>query len=69
MPNHFHGIIIIHDVVGATLVVAQNQQAITQPQPAGTRPAPTLGEIIGAFKSITTLAYIRGVDELGWPQF
>ncbi len=68
MPNHFHGIIIMHDV-GATLVVAQNQQTITQPQRAGTRPAPTLADIIGAFKSITTLAYIRGVDKLGWPQF
>jgi hypothetical protein len=28
---------------------------------AGTRPAPTLGEITGAFKSITTNEYIRSV--------
>jgi hypothetical protein len=57
MPNHFHGIVVIHNV-GATLVVAQTQRA-------GTRPAPTLGNMIGAFKSITTHAYIQGVDELG----
>ena len=53
MPNHFHGIIVI---VGA-----------------GTRPAPTenstLGDIIGAFKSITTHEYILGVDNKNCPQF
>ena len=28
-----------------------------------------LGEIVGAFKSITTNAYIRGVKQNGWPPF
>jgi REP element-mobilizing transposase RayT len=28
-----------------------------------------LGDIVGAFKSITTHEYIRGVRELGWPSF
>jgi putative transposase len=41
MPNHIHGIFI----VGATLAVAQNHGA-------GARPAPTVGEIVGAFKSL-----------------
>lgn len=40
---------------------------------AGTRPAPTslvaLGDVIGAFKSITTHAYIQGVHHYGWPAF
>ncbi len=40
---------------------------------ATTRVAPTknvaLGEIVGAFKSLTTNAYIRGVRELGWKPF
>ncbi len=40
---------------------------------ATTRVAPTknvaLGEIVGAFKSLTTNAYIRGVRELGWQPF
>ena len=53
MPNHFHGIIVI---VGATLVVAQESN-------------PTLGNIIGAFKSITTHKYIKGVDNKNWAQF
>jgi len=29
----------------------------------------SLGEMIGAFKSITTNAYIHGVREKGWPPF
>ena len=32
-------------------------------------PAPTLGDIVGAFKSRTTNAYIRGVRTQGWPPF
>jgi REP element-mobilizing transposase RayT len=36
---------------------------------ATTRVAPTLGDIVGAFKSITTVAYIRGVRQRGWLPF
>ena len=37
---------------------------------ATTRVAPvTIGLIIDAFKSITTVKYIRGVKTLGWPPF
>ncbi|MEP7134995.1 MAG: transposase [Chloroflexota bacterium] len=53
MPNHFHGIIVF---VRATLVVAREN-------------APTLGDIVGAFKSITTHAYIQGVDNQHWSRF
>jgi REP element-mobilizing transposase RayT len=50
MPNHIHGILIVEadrsaENVGATLAVAQNNGA-------GARPAPTVGEIVGAFKSL-----------------
>ena len=50
MPNHIHGILIVGadrsaENVGATLAVAQNNGA-------GARPAPTVGEIVGAFKSL-----------------
>ena len=64
MPNHFHGIIKIirtlnnvSDLVGAPLVGAQN-----------TRPR-KLGNIIGAFKSLSTNEYIRGVKEKEWEPF
>jgi putative transposase len=50
MPNHIHGIIIVGvdrsaKNVGATLAVAQNNGA-------GARPAPTVGEIVGKYKSL-----------------
>ena len=56
MPNHFHAILEIvnqNNVVGATLVVAPT----------------TLGDIIGAFHSITTVEYIRGVKTQNWKPF
>ena len=41
------------------------------PKRADTRPAPTagLGDIIGAFKSIATHEYIKGVKQHGWTPF
>ena len=63
MPNHMHGVI----VVGASLVVAPNTVLATNR--AGTSPAPTLGDVVGAFKSITTHAYIQGVYDGGWLPF
>ena len=76
MPNHIHGIIIVGAdlapalsglapalAVGATLAVAQNAGA-------GARPSPTVGEIVGTFKSLCIhdwLAYIKEkkIDPIG----
>jgi putative transposase len=79
MPNHFHTIL---EIVGATLVVAQNDVNIqnvvvtpyetvvlnengefnTQGQPQGIAPTgKTIGDMVGAFESITAVEYIRGV--------
>ena len=81
MPNHFHVAIIIgYQSVGATLVVAPDVDVPNRVQQnrAGTSPAPTegcasknvtLGDVIGAFKSLTTREYINGVRELGWSPF
>ncbi len=52
-------------IVGAPLVGAQSTEAIG----ATTRVAPTLGKIVGAFKSSTTVAYTRGVKSQGWSPF
>jgi REP element-mobilizing transposase RayT len=73
MPNHFHGLVIIRGDV--------QMEAIGRGR-APTRDAPTrqevgqlagrpisLGDIIGAFKSITTISYVQGVHDLGWPPF
>jgi REP element-mobilizing transposase RayT len=57
MPNHFHAIL---EILGATLVVAPNNNTV----------APTaLGGMIGAFESITTVEYIRGVKNNNWKPF
>lgn len=85
MPNHFHGILEIVDItvgatlpvgatgqVGATLVVAPTCPPDGDGQPRGLplRAKPkTVGDIIGAFQSIVTVEYIRGVKLYGWPAF
>lgn len=63
MPNHIHGIIVF----------AQDNISRGRPCacPASGRPqgSPLLGRVIGAFKSITTDAYIKGVKAKNWPKF
>ena len=67
MPNHFHG---IFHIVGAALGGAHVgiSDAKQKGHPQGV-PLPTFGAIMGAFKSMTTDEYIRGVKILGWPRF
>jgi len=71
MPNHFRGII---KIVGAPLLGARKgnhrgQRAAIGAAPTKPPGVPALGEMVGAFKSITTDKYIRGVREQGWPKF
>ena len=66
MPNHFHGIIN----VGATLVVAHsNVWQKPMNERATTRVAPTIGNIIGAFKSLTMNEYAYYVKSGELPSF
>jgi putative transposase len=72
MPNHFHAIMEI--AVGATLVVAPNDVVAPNEtwQPQGIAPTgtpKTVGDMVGAYQSIVTVEYIRGVNQLGWPRF
>jgi REP element-mobilizing transposase RayT len=75
MPNHIHGVIMITDdaamknrnVVGAGLVPALD--IVSVDERATTRVAPTLGEVIGAYKSMVTVQYTRAVHTHGWPPF
>ena len=62
MPNHFHGIVCITDSVGA----APCGRPPLIPAPCG---CPPLGDVMGWFKTMTTNAYIHGVNEMGWPSF
>ena len=65
MPDHFHGIVqIISD--------KNDRNSSSEHVNAGTSLmmlVPTLFEIIGAFKSITTNRYINGVNQYNWPRF
>ncbi len=53
--------------VGAGLVPARNVE--TGANGATTRVAPTSENVVGAFKSLTTVSYMRGVKQRGWPAF
>ena len=71
MPNHLHGIVVID----RTESPITSLWADTQLR-AGTRPAPTvslnrisLPDVIRMFKSLTTVQYIRGMEQDNWPEF
>lgn len=54
MPNHFHGIL---EIVGETT------------DTAGDSKNKNVGNMMDAFKSISTVEYIRGVQHHGWQRF
>ena len=71
MPNHFHAII----EVGSAVVATQDFQINTNNgQPQGIAPTventkKSIGDMIDAFKSITTVEYIRGIKTYHWQGF
>lgn len=79
--NDKKAIVPSNNTVGASLVDVQNNnnnnnkgshKGIPQQQPQGISPTdinPTVGNIIGAFKSITSVEYIRGIKTKNWEQF
>ncbi len=67
MPNHVHGVLLLGtDVehVGAPLVGARSRNASDRSAESF-----SLGRVVGAFKSLTTVAYARGVRESRWKPF
>jgi len=52
----------------ATAAAPQTSKGEPRVRPSGTE-SDSLGRIIQAFKSITTVEYIRGVERSGWPPF
>lgn len=61
MPNHFHA---VFRILGNDC----RDGPCSRPR-APTRGAPTVGRIVGAFKSLTTAEYIRGIEQSGWARF
>lgn len=59
MPDHFHGILIREETLhGIGQARDENQKA-----------QKSLADVVGAFKSLTTLEYTRGVKQFHWPFF
>ncbi len=61
MPNHFHGIAITAENVGADLCVGPGIQ--------GAHIGAPLPTVVQWFKTMTTNEYIRGVKKFGWLPF
>ena len=66
MPNHFHGII---NIVGVTLRGRPLPDNTNNKLGQSHRIAPTLGDIVNWFKTMTTNQYIHGVKQNGWHPF
>jgi putative transposase len=72
MPNHVHGIIVIverpaSEPVGAGLALP-SANTLNDHEKRGTpRGAPTVGDIVGAFKSLSAIACNRLLDRGGVP--
>jgi REP element-mobilizing transposase RayT len=64
MPNHFHAVVVIDAITDVGQLPLQGQ-----PQGIAPTKKPTLGDIVGAFKSITTVEYTRGVRQVHWLPF
>jgi len=57
-----------------SLSPSQNDKTIQKGQPQGIAPPnaakhKTVGNIVGAFKSIVAVEYIQGIKTLGWQEF
>jgi putative transposase len=74
MPNHFHGIVMLNDGRGESCIRPlstgdHKDQGDHKDRPySGTREH-SLGRILQAFKSMTTVEYIRGVQQSNWRPF
>ncbi len=66
MPNHFHAILEIMRVGAATRAAPTDEQTNDQ---LNAQKGKTVGDMMDAFKSITTVEYIRGVKNVGWQPF
>lgn len=62
MPNHFHCIL---EIVNEDIIETDDSKAIS----TEVTKCKTIGDMMDAFKSITTVEYIRGVKTKNWSRF
>ena len=70
MPDHVHAILVFGDSLddsGRDFREAHVRRRDSLGDHKGRPYTVTLGDVVGAFKPITTVAYIRGVRRHGWP--
>ena len=67
MPNHLHGILFIGGQVENDRPGKGDHTG--SPLQSPVLENPSLGAVVGWFKTMTTNDYIRGVKEDGWPPF
>lgn len=65
MPNHFHGIL---EIVGA-MQMGNHKGCPNGCANSCADGGKTVGDMMDAFKSITTVEYIRGVKKMNWKPF
>ncbi|HMB90227.1 MAG TPA: transposase [Rhodothermales bacterium] len=65
MPNHLHGMIILHDPVG----VDPRVHPTLTPKEVDAHMGASLPVVMQWFKTMTTNAYIKGVQQHGWTPF
>jgi REP element-mobilizing transposase RayT len=67
MPNHVHFILWLTDSVGVPLAGAptevRTENEASRDDGAGASPAPTLGSIVGAYKSLVATRWLKWVKE------
>ena len=75
MPDHFHGILFRQDTLDEEFAMPSGHKTLQRPGrhktcPYGDGfPEKSLADVVGAFKSLTTHAYTRGVKQSHWPMF
>ncbi len=63
MPNHLHGIIVINELEKRADAALEKRAGVTLEKRAGVKPAPTLGEIMGSFKSLCAHKWLKYIKE------
>jgi REP element-mobilizing transposase RayT len=67
MPNHVHGIIIIHEIVGTGLALSNGmvRESSSSDSPRAVPTGQTLSSIIGRFKSVSTIKVNKALNTPG----
>jgi REP element-mobilizing transposase RayT len=67
MPNHIHGIVILNIPVGAGRALPGKGNGTKHKQKGAASGAPTVGDIMRTFKSVSTTTVNRLLDRQGFP--